>query len=68
MTSSSVGASWSELSDGGGEHAAEPSGGGMDAVVLERVNRFAHAAVIGAEGYGAHKRWRCEAAGTAEMG
>ncbi len=45
----------SELSDGGCERDAEPAGDPMDAIVLERVNGGAHAAVIGAEGYGAHK-------------
>jgi hypothetical protein len=56
-----------ELFHGRGEHNAEPPGRGSHAIVLECMDRVAHASVVGAKGNGAHKGRRREAAGAAEI-
>jgi hypothetical protein len=56
-----------KLSDGGSENDAKRAGSGMDAVVLQRMDGGAHAAIIGSERDSACKGRRREAAGAAKM-
>ena len=57
----------SKLGNAGSKQFAEPAGSRMNAVVLERVDGGAHAAVVRAEGNSALERRRREAAGAAEL-
>ena len=57
----------SKPSNRSGKHGAHPPGCGMDAAVFERMDSFAHAAVVCSEGDGSGKRGRREAAGAAKM-
>ncbi len=63
-------ACWSiggKLRNGRSEHRAKAAGGGMDAIVFERMDSGAHPAVVSAEGNGARKGRRRKAAGTAKL-
>jgi len=55
-----------ELRNGIGEHTTKPARCGVQAVVLEGVDRLTHAALIEAIGDGADKRRRRQAASTAK--
>jgi hypothetical protein len=56
-----------ELCDRFGEHRSETVGGWMHAIVLERMNRCAHATLVSAERNSSYERRRGQAAGPAEL-
>ncbi len=56
----------SQLGDGLGQHPAQPAGGGMQPVVLERVDGRLHAVLVRSVGHRPHKRRRREPAGSAQ--